>query len=137
MRISMVCGRTLLNQKMRFAFRSIAIATMFCTIGCISWKNVSLVENTDGASRPREIDVVSRGTAYTIHAPVVAGDSVRGWADEKRTARTAFALTDIQQARVRQVDGARTGLLVAGGAAATLGIWALLIIGSGGISPSY
>ena len=130
---SMIRRPTVLNRKIRLVFKSLAVAAVFSTVGCTTWKNVSLVENPDLASRPREIQVVSRGGSYTIHAPVVEGDSLRGWADQKRTLPTAFALSDIQHARVKQVDEARTGLAILGGVVGVLGFWVLLFISSGGI----
>jgi hypothetical protein len=130
-------ARNVLNRQIRLVRKSLAVAAALSAFGCTTARNVSLVENSDPSSRPREIEVVSRGGRYAVFRPTVAGDSLRGWSDYGRTRAVAFALSDIQRARVTQFSGGRTALAIGGVTVAALGLWILAIMSSGGISPSY
>jgi hypothetical protein len=105
---------------MKTARRFVAVLAAVSAMGCITSKNVSLVENQDPASRPQEIEVTSRGGVYTVHWPVVEGDSLRGWQDRKRTRTSSFALSEIQRARVRELSGERTAVAFGIGIVATI-----------------
>ena len=134
---SMSYARAVLNRQIRLVRKSLAVAAALCAFGCTTARNVSLVENSDPASRPREIEVLSRGATYVVFRPTIAGDSLHGWSDYGRTRAVAFALSDIQRARANQFSGGRTALAIGAGTAAALGLWILAIMSSGGIAPSY
>lgn len=134
---SMSYTRVRLNRHFRPVWRSVVIAAAVSAMGCTTWKSVSLVENSDPSTRPPEIEVLSRGATYTVFNPTVAGDSLRGWSDYRGTRAVAFALSDVERARVSQFSGGRTALAIGAGTAAALGLWILAIMSSGGISPSY
>jgi hypothetical protein len=119
------------------AMRRIILLGLFATTSCTGWKNVTLVENSDRASRPEEIEVTSKGRKYVVHWPLVEGDSLRGWQDQKGTRPVSFALSDVQRARTSYVSAGRTMLGIGLGLALALGFWLLLIMGAGGIAPSY
>ena len=91
------------------------------TAACHVTKNVHLVENSDATSRPSRIEVTTRsGSTFFIYQPVVQTDSVRGFSDEDRKSPTAIAVSEIANARTREVSGGRTALLVFGIVAAAL-----------------
>lgn len=114
--------------------RIIAVLWAASAIGCMTSKNVSLVENRNPASRPEQIEITSRGGVYTVHWPVVDGDSLRGWRDRTRTNSSSFALSDIQRARIKELNAQRTAVAVSLGIVATVFV---LILSAGDIAPSY
>lgn len=117
--------------------RSLAITAAFLTIGCTTWKKVSLVENAEPSNRPEKIEILSTKGERLLYRPIVEGDSLRGWLDKAQTNPEAFALSDIRRARVAHFSSGRTALAIGGGLVGALAIWALLLVGSEGIAPSY
>jgi hypothetical protein len=100
---------------------AIAIACALLSLGCHVTRNVNLVENPDAASRPSRIEVITKsGSTVVVYSPVMTGDSVRGFSDQARTNPLVLAASDIQSAKVREVSGGRTAILVAGIVAAVV-----------------
>ena len=92
-----------------------AIATVCAVLsmGCHVTKNVSLVENPDAASRPSEIEVVTKsGSTIVVYSPVISRDSLRGYSDQARATPILLATSDIQVARARALSSGRTAALV-------------------------
>jgi len=114
----------------RRPFRNvIATVCAVSTIGCHVTRNVNLVENPDAASRPKEIEVVTRsGSTIVVYSPVIARDSLRGYSDQERATPIVLATSDIQVARARALSGGRTALLVTGIVAAAVAAVFLVFI---------
>ena len=115
----------------------VLMLTAWATVGCYSWKNVTLVENADPATRPDAVEVtVNNGARYTLFSPVIRSDSLHGFSDKRHKMAASFAVSEVRSARTQQVSGERTALGVLMGLAAVVGIWVLLILTSGGLSVS-
>ena len=95
---------------------------LFTTIGCHTWQPVRLVENSDEARRPGEIEIrLKSGVRIAVADPVVRGDSLFGvtvaerdltTGKSNRLTPTGIALADIQNARAAQFSGGRTFALI-------------------------
>ena len=107
----------------------IVTASAMVSMSCHVTRNVNLVENPDAASRPSEIEVITKtGSTVVVYSPVIMRDSLRGYSDEARSTPFALATSDIQAARSRQLSGGRTGVLVVGIVAALVAAWIVVII---------
>ncbi|HKY96281.1 MAG TPA: hypothetical protein VJL35_00365 [Gemmatimonadaceae bacterium] len=122
----------------RFIRHAVALTLLAGQSACYAWKNVTLVENQDPKARPTVIEVTRKlGGTYDVYYPVVNGDSLNGWEDQKRTRLVRFALSDLTRARTKQISSGRTAAGVAIGIVGVFGIWWLLLLGSGGINIQY
>ena len=121
-----------------FIRRAVALTLLAGQSACYAWKNVTLVEKQHAEARPTVIEVTRKlGGTYDVYYPVVKGDSLNGWADQKRTRLVRFALSDLSRARTKQVSSGRTAAGIGIGIVAAFGIWWLLLLGSGGIDMQY
>ena len=103
----------------------VAGAALSCTTGCYTSHPVTLNENPSASTRPTVIEITSRdGTRFTVHSPMVRGDSLYGWLDDTKRAPAAFALTNSTSARSRRFNGERTAAAFIGGGVLLLLLWA-------------
>jgi len=108
---------------------AIFTACAVMSIGCHVTKNVDLVENPDAASRPSEIEVITKtGSTVVVYSPVIMRDSLRGYSDQARSTPFVLATSDIQSARARHFSGGRTAVLVTGIIAALVAAFIVGII---------
>jgi len=108
---------------------AIVTACAIMSMGCHVTRNVNLVENPDAASRPSEIEVITKtGSTVVVYSPVIMRDSLRGYSDKARSTPFVLATSDIQTARARQLSGGRTAVLVVGIVAALVAAWIVVII---------
>lgn len=86
-------------------------------------------ENPDPSTRPNVVRVVTKdGSSFDIYRPVVARDTLKGWADEKLTRPVAVATSSIANAETQRLNGARTAILVTGlVAGAIVAVYAILL----------
>ena len=117
---------------------ALAIALLAGQFACYSWNKVTLTDNQDAATRPTLIEVTRKtGGTYDVYYPVVRGDSLHGWTDQKRTGAAEFSLSELARARTKQISSGRTAAGIAIGIVGVFGIWWLLLLSSGGITLQY
>ena len=92
---------------------SIAILSTFFSLGCYTWKPVTMNVNADASTRPARVEVVTtKSERIVIHKPEVRGNSIHGWLDSQSHIPVAGAISDVASSRTRQLSSGRTAALV-------------------------